>query len=354
MNRYLAIAILGAALLGSVASAQPAPLPPLPVSGNLNVSYATRVSPGKAGIVDSYNLRVNIANSALFHGTIQHRPLVKATIGAGQSAQLLYDLQCDVVNPANPSQTVNVGKLYGAVPITAENVYRFDTGNVTIAVLPRGSVAGFESRFGGSAAGKPPAASGWAKVKQQTSAAMSFTNAKGATVSVTKYDLMRFDNVTLAKGPVPIYGEVVLNGVFVFDYQRSCWFLKDITAAYTVGNTRMVDTLSGTIRWIETAQRKSTGEGHYELDIKVNEPVPGEGAVFAATTVGAEEAFFTSSAAIPGLTGQLRYKDTILPSGVVTASAVTINLTSNQLSKQQVVILSKLIFLTALVPINAE
>ncbi len=359
MNRLLTTALrsallVAASLAAAVAQTPPAALPPLPVTGNLNISYATRTAPGKPAIADTYSLRLNVANSILFHGSIQHRPLVKATLGADQGAQLTYDLQCDVVNPANPSQTLNIGRLYGAVPITAENVYRYDLGNATIAILPRGNVAGFESRFGGSAAGKPPAASGWAKVRQQTSAALSFTNAKGVTISVTKYDLMRFDNVTLAKGPVPIYGETVLSGVFTYDYQRSCWFLKDITASYTVGSTRQVDTLSGTIRWVETPARKSTGEGHYELDIKVNEPVPDVSAVFASTTVGAEDAFFSSNAAIAGLTGQLRYKDTILSNGTVTASAVAINLTSNALSKHQVVILSKLLFLVALVPLNAE
>jgi len=53
------------------------------------------------------------------------------------------------------------------------------------------------------------------------------------------------------------------------------------------------------------------------------------------------------------LVGVMKYKDTLQGETVV-ASRVAIDLTGNQLTKQQVMNLFKLVFFSSIVPINAE
>jgi hypothetical protein len=180
---------------------------------------------------------------------------------------------------------------------------------------------------------------------------LSFTNSKGVAISVSKYDKMEFQQHVLASGPVQIYPEVTVNGSLIYDYGRSAWYFQNVTVAYTIEGRRMQDTLTGNIRWVESANRKSNGEGEYQFDIRVNEPPPSEAAVFAAPSD--ESAFFATDNLISALVGTMKYKDTLNGDSVV-ASAVTIDLTGNKLTKQQTMYLCKLLFLSAIVPLNAE
>lgn len=345
--------ILGALLAATAFAQAPAPaaapiLKPLAITGTLAISFASRSERAPAGTVDTYTLNVNVANSAVFRGTITQRPFIKNTLSANQTGLLVFSLDTAVVNPNNPSQTKDVGRFFGNVPVDERNVYRFDDGFLKISVLPIGQAKGFESRFTGLALGKPPAVSGVAKLRQDT---LRLVSGKGGAVTLKNYDIMRFQNCVLAAGPVQIYPDVTVVGDMVFDYDRSIWYFKSVTLSYAQEGVRKVDVLTGTIRWIEDANRKANGLGHYDFDIRVNEPPPSEAAVFGATAD--ESSFFASDDAIPGLTGSMSYKDS-MSGDTVTSSTVQIDLHSNKLTKQQVMSLAKLLLFSMVVPLNSD
>lgn len=341
------------ALLAVSAFAQtPQATTPTFIKGDLKIQFNTRRSEDskpKEGATDVYTLNVNVSDSSLFHGTIEQRPFIDGTFGIAQAGQLTYAIDCDVVNPKNTSQTRNVGKLYGTIPVDKNNVYRFADGALRVSVFGAGTAKGFESKFTGLALGKPPAkATGYI---EQAKKALSFTNSKGVAISVSKYDKMEYQQHVLAAGPVQIYPEVTVNGSLIYDYGRSAWYFQNVTVSYTVEGRQMSDKLTGNIRWVESANRKSTGEGEYQFDVHVNEPLPSEAAVFAAPSD--ESAFFATDDAVSALVGTMKYKDTMNGDSVV-ASNVTIALTGNKLTKQQTMYMCKLLFLSTIVPLNAE
>ena len=97
--------------------------------------------------------------------------------------------------------------------------------------------------------------------------------------------------------------------------------------------------------------RATNGEGSYEFDIRVNEPAQSEVAAFAAPADEAD--FFATDNTIPALTGTMKYKD-MMQRDRVASSIINVALTSNKLTKQQVMYLSKMLFLVVVVPLNAE
>ena len=361
MKKYINT-ILVALIATVTAVAQPATTEPETfVKGEVSINYATRRNADdkgkpREGFTDKYNLSVNVSNSALFRGTIEHQPYVGKTLGSSQPAQLTYSIDADVVNPRNPSQTRNVGKIYGVSPVTKNNVYMFTDGNTKITVFPLGQAKGFDSNFRGTVVGRPNTTSSsdegvFAKLKKEALNITKVVNGKSVTIPVTKYDKMEFQDHILPAGPVQIYPEVKVNGSLVYDYGRSAWYFDGVTVVYAVDGRQYQDKLSGNIRWIESPSRATTGEGQYEFDIRVNEPAQSEASVFSGPTD--ESAFFSTDDTIPALTGLMKYKDTMV-NDTVMSSAITVDLKGNKLSKQQVMYLTKLLFLTSVVPLNAE
>jgi hypothetical protein len=114
--------------------------------------------------------------------------------------------------------------------------------------------------------------------------------------------------------------------------------------------------VTGTIRWVKDPQRKSNGLGQYEFDVRVNEPVADGSGVFAAPTD--ESAFFSTDSTVPGLSGTMKYKDTIkddgTEDGLTLSSAVTIDLVGNNINKQQVMVLGKVIIFASVIPMNSD
>ena len=325
------------------------------VKGTLNIQFDTRTQPGP-GVVDTYTFNVNVSNSAKFVGTIKQTPFLKGSwTSSDQVGHLDYDLKADVVNPRNPAQTRNVGKVYGTVPVSRTNVYDFENGTLKTQVFATGRAPGFDSKFGGQAFGKPPTPedSILAKMKKE---ALSFTksvNGHAMTIAVTKYDVMKFQNHVLAAGPVPIYGEVTVSGIMVYDYDRSSWYFQHLNVQYWSNGTLVQDVLSGDIRWVEDDNRKVNGIGEYDFDLRINEPPPSEGAAFAPTTD--ESAFFATDTSVQGLSGTMKYKDAMISNGTdVSASVVDIDLHGTKLTKQQAMYLCKLLLFSTVVPLNAE
>ncbi len=304
------------------------------------------------GVTDVYNMNVNVCDSALFMGKIMHAPLLiqsgMFSSTTNQNRSLTYDMTCDVVNPADPSQHKNVGRIFGQVPIDPSGVYKYDAGSLTCSVLSMGTAPGFDSKFRGSTLGKPVG-------KKPTTGLeniQKLINGKAVSVAVKRYDKMEFQQHVLCAGPVQIYQEVIVNGEMVYDYDRFAWYFKNIQVQYPVKGVVKIDRITGDIRWVEATDRKTTGKGQYVFDIRVNEPPPSEASAFAGPAD--ESAFFTTDTSIPSLTGTMDYGDSLSSDGATLASAVKINLTGNQLTKQQAMVLCKLIVFSAVVPMNSD
>ena len=328
------------------------------VTGEIAVRYNTRTQVDAngavpAGVTDKYALDINVANSAKMHGTIEFLPFIKNTFSSNQDSQLSYLIECDVLNPKNPAQAKNVGRVFGIVPIDANNVYRFDDGTLKTAIFPIGTAKGFESSFKGTALGKPPVSSGgvFAKLKKEALNVTKMVKGKAVTIPVANYDRVDFQKVVLGSGPVQIYPEAVFNGALIYDYGRTAWYFENVTVSYVIDGRQYQDKLSGNIRWIESPMRATNGEGSYEFDIRVNEPAQSEVAAFAAPADEAD--FFATDNTIPALTGTMKYKD-MMQRDRVASSTINVALTSNKLTKQQVMYLSKMLFLVVVVPLNAE
>lgn len=347
MKKFIAvIGLVSALALPSMAQSTN---PPTFIKGTLDIKYNSRNSekPVK-GVVDQYSVNVNVCNSALFHGTIVDRPQIidgwvsKSVV---QTRRVSYDIDLDVVNPKNPSQTRNVGKLKGEVPIASDGLYNYDQGSLSIDVLPMGQAAGFSSKFSGTVNGKPmnrPA--NWLDTFKGN--AVSITRSVGGkpqTVVLKKYDKMSYNQAVLGAGPVQYYSPVTVTGEMLYDYDKNCWFFNNVSLVY--GARR--DTVTGTIRWVEP----SKGNGEYQFDVRVNEPPPSENAAFAPA--GDESSFFSTDSTIPSLSGTMKYKDT-LRGETTLASHVEIDLNGNNLSKPQVVALAKVIIFSAVVPMNSD
>ncbi len=335
-----------------------APAAPLSIKGTLEIKYASRQSsPPPKGVKDIYTISVNVANSALFHGTITDTPqLIEGWISKTitQPRVLNYDLACDVINPKNPAQTRNVGRLLGSVPIITDGSYLYDKGTLEMNVLPMGSAGGFSSKFSGVAAGKPlvrPA--NWLEnLKRETINITRSVNGKTTTIGLRKYDKMEFRQHVLAAGPVQIYQSVTVNGDLLYDYDKYSWFLNNLTMQYADNGVVKIDRIGGTIRWVESPQRKINGEGEYQFDVRLNEPPPSAAAIFESKASD-ESAFFETDSTIPALTGTMKYKDTLRGETTLNSS-VTINLAGNNVTKQQAMALFKLLILSAVVPMNAD
>jgi hypothetical protein len=327
------------------------------IKGTLNITFNTHQNPpGTKGIQDVYDININVANSAVFHGKMTDRPqIIEGMFNKAitQPRSLKYDVACDVVNPKNPTQTKNIGRMYGMVPISSDGVYNYDKSSLVVDILPMGNAGGFTSKFSGQAAGKPlvrPA--NWTDMVRETVNINRLVNGKPMTVALKRYDKMDFRNVVIAEGPVQIYQPVTVNGQMYYDYDKNCWFFNNFTVQYAEGRDLKVDRVTGTIRWIEDPNRKSNGLGHYEFDVRVNEPAPDASNAFAAPTD--ESAFFASDTTVPGLSGTMNYKDTLNANGDTLASAVTIDLNGNNINKQQVMVLGKVIIFAAVIPMNSD
>ncbi len=323
----------------------------IPVKGTIDIKFNSRnTTPPAKGVLDVYTLAVNVANSALFQGTITDQPqLIDGWINKTviQPRMLRYDVNCDVINPRNITQTKNVGRMFGAVPISSDGVYQYDRGSLEISILPMGNAGGFTSKFSGSAEGKPLVRPvNWLDtLSRQTVNITRSVNGKTTTVVLKKYDKMEFKNHVVAAGPVAIYQNATVNGEMLYDYDKECWFFNNVTMQYAENNLIKVDRLTGTIRW----DKKNS---EYQFDVRSNEPPPSATAAFDTNTSD-ESSFFEINKNVPALTGTMKYKDSKRGETTI-SSLVTIDLVGNNLTKQQVMAMCKIILFSSVVPMNAD
>lgn len=331
--------------------------PALTIKGTIEIKYNTRQLPVPTkGVKDVYRLNINMFNSIIFAGQITDLPQIIEGMFSKSVTQprvITYDIGCDVINQKNPAQVKNVGRMFGMVPIMSDGSYQYDKGNLEISVLPISNAGGFTSKFGGVAYGKPlnrPA--NWLDTfKKEAVNITRLVNGKPTTVIIKKYDKMEYKQHNIAAGPAAIYQSLTINGEMLYDYEKYAWFFNNVTVQYADNGVVKIDRLSGTIRWVESPQRKTNGEGEYQFDVRVNEPPPSIGAAFAPPSD--ESAFFEVDTTTPALTGTMKYKD-ILSGETTVASTVTVDLTGQSLNKQQMMFLGKLIIFSAVVPMNSD
>lgn len=327
------------------------------IRGTLDIKYASRAtSPPTPGVRDRYVMNLVMSDRIVLRGAIEHTPLVVGVLDRIiQPSSLNYQMECDVVNPAKPEQVKNIGRLYGLVPINPAGVYDFSAGSLKFSTYAIGTAQSFDGKFTGSAQGKPlikPKVSILNRVKQEAQTMTRQVRGQTVAVAVKSYDIMKFDPPhKLGVGPVQSYPDATVTGTMLYDRDRFIWFFKDASIVYLSGGVQRADKLSGNIRWIESPHRKRNGEGEYQFDVRFNEPPPNESAAFNA--VADETAFFQTDESITALTGTMKYKDTF-NGETVTASSVVVDLVGAKLTPQQTMNMLKLVFLTCLVPVNAE
>lgn len=327
------------------------------ITGKLNILYNSRMTAEeegrlKKGVKDLYVLNLTVGDVLLISGKMEHLPTIfSQTLGlVDQDSILVYDLGLLLINPEKKADVRLVSRLGGTVPIDKDGVYDFNEKLAIKATSTFSSVVPL-SLFKGRALGIRPASASLidkAKEKAEAYVESKRVQSEGLKAIRVKKDLMVFTNdFELAGGPVDTYPAVVVQGAMVFDYEKSAWSLAGLTLSYRQGEERVIDKLSGSIRWIEDPNRKVNGKGWYEYDVRINEPEK------AADSGGGEEALFATNPMSRSLTGKVKYVDSFKGDAVV-SSRVEIDLSSNNLSQAQRVNLAKLFFCVSVVPFSAE
>jgi len=339
------------------------------IAGTMTIDFNTRTNMDRTGDLkekspaigakDKYTFQLNVAETTQFYGDIMRQPnLYSSLIGKRkQDAQLMFNVNIAVLNPADLKQKRNVGKWVGTIPIdTASGAFDLSGGSakesaLRIAIDTAGKVTGFTDGFAGRLLGKAE--------KKETLAEYTFKRVIGdktVSIVVKKSDPMRFENIKLAKGPVDVYPATIVNGRLDYDYETGNWFTDGIRFKYNADGKDTEDVVTGSIKWVEDADRKTNGKGAYEFNLRFNEDknkAPStESAAFAK--MSEEDAFFAVDDAVPCLTGKVAYVDTFMADGETPASSkITYNLHANKLTKQQVMNFFKL-WMVATGPTNDE
>ncbi|MFM9958561.1 MAG: hypothetical protein ACKVZJ_10825 [Phycisphaerales bacterium] len=360
--------------LAPVAVAQSAETPTLTeenvIAGTMEIDFRTRTQPDSTGdlkkgspalgVKDRYKFDLSVAKTTKFTGEITRQPnLYSSTLARKkQEANLWYSIDLAVLNPKDLKQSRVVGKWVGTMPVdTTTGAFDLAGGSksespLRIAVDAVGSAKSFTDNFAGRMMGKAE--------KKESLADYTFkriVGGKTVTMTVKKSDPMRFDNLQLAKGPAEIYPRTSVNGRLDFDYETGNYLTDGIRFKYTLDGREFEDVITGSIKWVEDADRASNGKGYYEFNLRFNEDkfksAGDESKAFEK--MSEEDAFFAVDNSIPCLTGRVEYVDTMASgdSELPASSVVTYKLHANKLSKQQIMNFFKL-WMICVGPTNDE
>lgn len=366
-GRTLASAIVAASTLAAPALAQDAITKEDVIAGTMNIDFGTRTTKDTSGDLkegssaigakDKYTFTLRVAETTEFAGEIQRQPnlYTKLINRKKQEAQLFYKINMAVLNPKDLKQKKTVGSWVGTVPIdTASGAFDLSGGSakesaLRIAVDAVGKASAFTENFGGKLVGKAE--------NKESLAAYTFKRVVGnkeVKVEVKKSDPIRFDSVSLAKGPSENYPRTSVSGRLDYDYETGNWFTDGIRFRYTLDGKETEDVITGSIKWVEDPDRKSNGKGHYEFNLRFNEEKNKKAGSEAAAfdKMSEEDAFFAVDDSIPCLTGKIVYQDTMSGESV-SASKVEYHLNANKLTKQQVMNFFKM-WMLAVGPTNDE
>jgi len=366
-GRTLASAIVAASTLAAPALAQDAITKEDVIAGTMNIDFGTRTTKDTSGDLkegssaigakDKYTFTLRVAETTEFAGEIQRQPNLYSKLinRKKQEAQLFYKINMAVLNPKDLKQKKSVGSWVGTVPIdTASGAFDLSGGSakesaLRIAVDAVGKASAFTENFGGKLVGKAE--------NKESLAAYTFKRVVGnkeVKVEVKKSDPIRFDSVSLAKGPSENYPRTSVSGRLDYDYETGNWFTDGIRFRYTLDGKETEDVITGSIKWVEDPDRKSNGKGHYEFNLRFNEEKNKKAGSEAAAfdKMSEEDAFFAVDDSVPCLTGKIVYQDTMSGESV-TASKVEYHLNANKLTKQQVMNFFKM-WMLAVGPTNDE
>lgn len=326
---------------------------PVFVKGTMEIKYHSRVTPSAS---DLYHLAVNFSDSVTLTGHVTNVPIIvdgTFSTTVKRPSTLGYDVALGVVNPNNPTQTRNIGRMYGVVPIRMNGTYDFSAGTAQVHVYAMGRAPEYNSKYGGLAMGKAlyKPKNFLEETRRDIMKVTGQSKGRATSLAVTNYDFMTFQAHRIAGGPVGVYPEAVVDGRMIYDRDRVAWYFNNVTIVYPSDGVQKIDRLSGSVRWVEQTRKGNTRDGEYQFDIRVNEPPATEASAFGAGSD--ENAFFETDSAVAAMTGTWKYRDGFTGDRV-TASSIVIDLSANKLSKQSVMNLTKLLFFTAVVPFNSE
>ncbi len=330
------------------------------ISGTVNITFATRTNVddkgrAKVGAKDVYEVALNVAKTTEFKGKVERFPLLTSSVlgRVEQKGQLFYSLDLAVINPVDMTQKKTVGKWVGTVPIDSNGVYELEGAGDSkqrISVNAIGKAPAFTDNFGGRLFGKG----------KKTEGVMSYVRqlqGKAVKIEVKNVDPMRFENVALAQGPSQNYSRCIVNGNLDFDYETGNWLTNGIRFHYTHNGKEIDDVVTGSIKWVEDANRATNGKGQYEFNLRWNEAnnKPASTEADAFTGASDEEAFFAVDNSVPSLSGVVKFEDTMVGGSepIPSASKITYQLDANQLTKQQIMNFLKL-WLVGIGPTNDE
>lgn len=367
--------VVGAvAALSGVAAAQPAGGDLMTkdgvIAGSMDIEFGTRMNldtSGKLrenspalGAKDKYRFKLAVVDTTEFAGEITRQPNLfsKLLQRKEQEAELAYSVDLAVLNPRDLKQRRVVGKWVGLIPIDPTSG-AFDLAGgaskkerpLRIAIDAVGKAPAFTDNFGGRLIGKAEKKDSLAKATYKR-----IVGGKTVEFNVKQSDPMRFENIILAKGPAETYPRCTVSGRLDYDYETGNWITDGVKFRYNLDGKDFEDTVTGTIKWVEDADRKANGKGYYDFNLRFNEEknksAAGESAAFEK--MSAEDAFFAVDNSIPCLTGRITYMDSFGAGGeTVVSSKVTYELNANKLSKQQVMNFFKL-WMVAIGPTNDE
>lgn len=329
------------------------------VVGTMDIDFATRtkldttgdLKKGSAalGAQDVYKFTLRVAETTDFTGQVTRQPNLFSRIIASkkQEARLGFKIDISVLKPGDLKQKIPVGNWVGDVPIdTKTGAFELNGSTdspLRIFVNAVGKIKSFTDTFAGRLIGKTE--------NKESLAAYTYKRVIGkktVQVVVKKSDPMRFENLTLAKGPLEdFYPRTVVNGRLDYDYETSNWFTDGIKLRYTINGKEIEDVITGSIKWVADKDYDTNGKGYYEFNLRFNEDknkvAVNEAAAF--DKMNDEDAFFAVDKSIPCLTGKITYVDTMISvagSSVPSSSKVTYNLNANKLTKQQIMNFYKL------------
>lgn len=363
------VAAGGITMFAPLARAQEAMTEDAVIAGTMDIDFLTRTNldtsgdlkEGSAalGVKDMYKFKFSVAKTTEFSGEITRQPnLYSKLLGRKQQmAELGYSIDLAVLNPKDLKQRRVVGKWVGLIPVDpGTGAYDLAGGSkserpLRIAIDAVGKAPAFTDPFGGRLIGKAE--------KKDTLVGATYKRIIGdktVEFSVKHSDPMRFENIILAKGPAEVYPRCTVTGRLDYDYETGNWVTDGIKFRYTLDGKEIEDNVTGTIKWVEDADRKANGKGEYQFNLRFNEDknktASGEAAAFEK--LSGEDAFFAVDNSVPCLTGTIAYVDAFGSGGeTVASSKVTYSLNANKLTKQQVMNFFKL-WMLAVGPTNDE
>jgi hypothetical protein len=267
------------------------------------------------GIADTFQIDLAVGFTK-YQGTISCLPYVFSKhIGRVlQEGSCTYDVNLSVINPQNTSQVRSVGKLAGAYAIDEKGVVNLNAGSLRMEVQTIGKAQGFSSPFTGVFAGRPPAkvttiSKALDQAAKEVRTIEKMVGQQKVSIALGNVDPVRFQGTQLAMGPVSTYPQATVDGEFLYSYETDNWFPQLTIRA----GTGKPDKVSGGMKWVES----SPTEGHYELNVILNEQPAGKGEAAAFESAQGEDAFFQSDASQSVINGRIGFKDQKIGDAVV-------------------------------------